>query len=334
MFNNIEFANPELFYLFILIPLFIAWYIWKYKSQHPELLVSTADGMKTSGKTLKQKLHHLPFILRILVFSLLIIVLARPQSSSTRRTVKTEGIDIVLSLDISSSMLAEDFKPNRLEAAKKTALAFIDARTNDRIGLVVFSAQSFTQCPITFDHAVLKNLFKSIKSADKMGIEDGTAIGMGLATAVDRLKDSKAKSKVIILLTDGVNNTGIVAPLTAAEIAHTFNIRVYTIGIGTRGMAPVPVMTPYGKQYMNMKVEIDEGVMKNIANITGGKYFRATNNKALKKIYNEIDKLEKTKIDESIFSRKTEMYLPFALAAGLLFLLDILLRFVYLRRIP
>ncbi len=334
MFNNMEFANPAFFYLFILIPIFIAWYIWKHRKQNPALLVSTNDGMKTSGKTLRQKLIHLPFILRILIFSLLIIVLARPQSSSTKRTVKTEGIDIVLSLDISTSMLAEDFKPNRLEAAKKTALKFIDARTNDRIGLVVFAAQSFTQCPITFDHAVLKNLFKSIKFADKMGIEDGTAIGMGLATAVDRLKDSKAKSKVIILLTDGVNNTGIVAPITAAEIAQAYNIRVYTIGIGTRGMAPVPVITPFGKQYMNMKVEIDEDVLKKIANITDGKFFRATSNKALEKIYKEIDKLEKTKIDESVFSRKTEMYLPFALAAGLLFLLDILLRFVYLRRIP
>lgn len=334
MFANMEFANPVFFWLFILIPVFIAWYIWKNKKMYPALSVSTSDGMKTSAKTVKQKLQQLPFILRIIVFSLLIIVLARPQSSSTSRTVKTEGIDIVLSLDISTSMLAEDFKPNRLEAAKETALEFLDARINDRIGLVVFAGQSFTQCPITFDHAILKNLFKSIKSADKMSIEDGTAIGMGLATAVDRLKDSKAKSKVIILLTDGVNNTGIVAPLTAADIAKAFNIRVYTIGIGSKGMAPVPVMTPFGKQYMNMKVEIDEDVLRKIASTTGGKYFRATGKKALEKIYKEIDKMEKTKIDESIFSRKSELYFPFALAAAILFLLDVLLRFIYLRRLP
>ncbi len=334
MFNNFEFANPEFFYLFILLPFIIAWYWWKHRKTQPTLKVSTSEGMKTSGKTFKQRILHLPFILRILVFSLLIIILARPQSSSSSRTVRTEGIDIVLSLDISTSMLAEDFKPNRLEAAKKTALDFIDDRITDRIGLVVFAGQSFTQCPITFDHAVLKNLFKSIKSADKMSIEDGTAIGMGLATAVDRLKDSKAKSKVIILLTDGVNNTGIVAPFTAADIAKAFNIRVYTIGVGSKGMAPYPVVTPFGKQYMNMKVEIDEKVLKQIASITGGTYFRATGNKALKKIYKEINKLEKTKIDESIFSRKSEEFFPFALAAAVLFLLDLLLRFVYLKQIP
>jgi Ca-activated chloride channel family protein len=329
-----EFANPGYFYLFILIPFVIVWYVWKYKKIYPALVVSASDGMKTSEKTFRQKILHLPFVLRLLVFALLIIVLARPQSSSSSRTVKTEGIDIVLSLDISTSMLAEDFKPNRLEAAKKTALEFIDERINDRIGLVVFAGQSFTQCPITFDHSVLKNIFQSIKSADKMAIEDGTAIGMGLATAVDRLKDSKAKSKVIILLTDGVNNTGIVAPITAADIAKAFNIRVYTIGVGTKGMAPYPAATPFGKQYMNMKVEIDEKVLKDIASITGGKFFRATGNKALKKIYKEIDKLEKTKIDESVFSRKSEEYYPFALAAAILFLLNIFLRFVYLRRIP
>ena len=199
---------------------------------------------------------------------------------------------------------------------------------------MVFAGQSFTQCPITFDHDVLKNLFESIKSSDKMAVEDGTAIGMGLATAVDRLKDSKAKSKVVILLTDGVNNTGIVAPITAAEIAKTFDIRVYTIGVGTKGKAPYPMQTPFGKQYVNVDVQIDEDVLKEISSITGGRYFRATGNKGLEKIYAEIDQLEKTKIDESIFSRKTEEFLPFALAAAGLFLLELLLRYVYLRRIP
>jgi len=231
-------------------------------------------------------------------------------------------------------MLAEDFKPNRLEAAKKTALKFIEDRVNDRIGLVVFAGQSFTQCPITFDHDVLKNLFSSIKASDKMAIQDGTAIGMGLATAVDRLKESRAKSKVVILLTDGVNNTGIVAPITAAEIAKTFDVRVYTIGVGSKGKAPYPMQTPFGKQYTNVDVEIDEAVLKDIASITGGKYFRATGNKGLEKIYTEIDKLEKTKIDESIFSRKTEEFLPFAIAAAILFFIELLIRYVYLRRIP
>jgi Ca-activated chloride channel family protein len=334
MFNAFEFAKPDFLYLLLLLPFVIAWYWWKHKTADPVLTVSVSKAMASGGRSFRQSLVHLPFILRIIIFVLLVIVLARPQSSSTNRTVTTEGIDIVISLDISTSMLAEDFKPNRLEAAKKTALEFIDARINDRIGLVVFAGQSFTQCPITFDHAVLKNLFQSIKSADKMSIEDGTAIGMGLATAVDRLKDSRAKSKVIILLTDGVNNTGIVSPLTAADIAKAFNIRVYTIGVGTRGKAPYPVMTPFGKQYMNVDVEIDESVLKQIAETTGGKYFRATGNKALENIYKEIDKLEKTKIDEAVFTRKTEEYYPFALAAAFLLLLDLLLRFVYLRKLP
>jgi len=334
MFDNIQFANPDFFYLFLILPVLIFWYFFRHKKNLPTLMVSTAEGFKQLDKTLRQRLIHLPFFIRVLVLSLLIIVLARPQTSSSSRTVKTEGIDIVMSLDISTSMLAEDFKPNRLEAAKKTALKFTEDRINDRIGLVVFAGQSFTQCPITFDHDVLKNLFESIKSSDKMAVEDGTAIGMGLATAVDRLKDSKAKSKVVILLTDGVNNTGIVAPITAAEIAKTFDIRVYTIGVGTKGKAPYPMMTPFGKQYVNVDVQIDEDVLKEISSITGGRYFRATGNKGLEKIYAEIDKLEKTKIDESIFSRKTEEFLPFALAAAGLFLLELLLRYVYLRRIP
>jgi Ca-activated chloride channel family protein len=245
--------------------------------------------------------------------------------------VNTEGIDITIALDISTSMLAEDFKPNRLEAAKKAATEFINARINDRIGLVVFSSTSFTQCPITFDHDVLKNLFKSVKSGM---IEDGTAIGMGLATAVDRLKDSKAKSKVIILLTDGINNTGIVAPLTAAEIAKTYGVRVYTIGVGTKGKAPYPMQTPFGTQYVNVDVQIDEDVLRKIASTTNGKYFRAVGNKALENIYKEIDKLEKTKIDESVFSRKTEEFLPLAIIAGALLLFEVLFRYFYLRKIP
>jgi len=334
MIANIEFANPEFFYLLLIIPIIILWYILKHRNRTPALTISTSEGLEILNKTFKQRLLHLPLLLRVLILILLVVVLARPQTSSSSRSVKTEGIDIVMSLDISTSMLAEDFKPNRLEAAKKTALKFIEDRVNDRIGLVVFAGQSFTQCPITFDHDVLKNLFSSIKASDKMAIQDGTAIGMGLATAVDRLKESRAKSKVVILLTDGVNNTGIVAPITAAEIAKTFDVRVYTIGVGSKGKAPYPMQTPFGKQYTNVDVEIDEAVLKDIASITGGKYFRATGNKGLEKIYTEIDKLEKTKIDESIFSRKTEEFLPFAIAAVILFLIELLIRYIYLRRIP
>ena len=331
MFDGIIFANPEWFYLFIAIPFVIIWYIFKIKKQQTVINVPSVQGYINKKKTIKQMLFHIPFIIRIIVISLIILIIARPQTSSSNRTVTTEGIDIVIALDISTSMLSEDFKPNRLEAAKKAASEFIDARINDRIGLVIFSAKSFTQCPITFDHDVLKNLFKSVKSGM---IEDGTAIGMGLATAVDRLKDSKAKSKVIILLTDGINNTGIVAPLTAAEIAKTYGIRVYTIGVGTKGKAPYPVETPFGKQYVNIDVQIDEDVLKDIASTTHGRYFRAVGNRALENIYTEIDKLEKTRIDESVFSRRTEKFYPLALAAGILLLVEILLRNFYLRKLP
>jgi Ca-activated chloride channel family protein len=331
MFDDIKFANPEFFYLFIIIPLLVVWYILKRKKLSTSVNMSSLSGFLTTKKSIRQKLIHVPFIVRVLVLSFIILVLARPQTSSSNKMVNTEGIDITIALDISTSMLAEDFKPNRLEAAKKAATEFINARINDRIGLVVFSSTSFTQCPITFDHDVLKNLFKSVKSGM---IEDGTAIGMGLATAVDRLKDSKAKSKVIILLTDGINNTGIVAPLTAAEIAKAYGVRVYTIGVGTKGKAPYPMQTPFGTQYVNVDVQIDEDVLRKIASTTNGKYFRAVGNKTLENIYKEIDKLEKTKIDESVFSRKTEEFLPLAIIAGALLLFEVLFRYFYLRKIP
>jgi Ca-activated chloride channel family protein len=253
----------------------------------------------------------------------LIIVLARPQKTDKFQDVSTEGIDIVLTQDISGSMLARDFKPDRLEAAKNIATEFISGRPYDRIGLVVFSGESFTQCPLTTDHAVLINLLREIQSGM---IEDGTAIGMGLATAVNRIKDSQAKSKVIILLTDGVNNKGEIAPATAAGIAKTFGIRVYTIGVGTQGMAPYPVQTPYGMQYQNMPVEIDEEILQQISQTTGGKYFRATDNDSLEKIYKEIDKLEKSKIDVKQFSRKEERYMIPALIAFCLLVIEIITR--------
>lgn len=329
--NDIIFANPDFFYLFIFIPLIIVWYIFKHRKLDPSIKISTIEGFGSSQSSFRQKFIHLSFVLRILTLSLIIIVLARPQSSSSKKSVKTEGVDIVMALDLSTSMLAQDFKPNRLEAAKSTAIDFIKERPDDRIGLVVFAGESFTQCPVTIDHDVIINLFSGLKTGL---IEDGTAIGMGLATAVNRLKESKAKSKVIILLTDGVNNTGLISPETAADIAATFQIRVYTIGVGTKGYAPYPVQTPFGIQMQNMKVQIDENLLRKIANLTGGKYFRATNNRALKRIYNEIDKMEKTKVDVSIFTRKNEEFFPFALAAGLLFLLELLLRLIVFRKIP
>ncbi len=328
--NNITFANPYAFYLLILIPLLIAHYIWRYKKSFSTLNVSTFQGLEKAKPTLKLRFRHLPFVLRVAALVFFIITLARPQSSTSNKEFKTEGVDIVLALDISGSMTAEDLQPNRIEAAKKTALQFIEERNDDRIGLVVFSGKSFTQCPVTIDHEVLKNLFEGIKTGM---IEDGTAIGLGLATSIDRLKDSKAISKVIILLTDGINNRGI-SPLTASDLAKTFNIRVYTIGVGTKGKAPIPVKTPFGSQYVYEDVKIDEDMLTKIADATNGKYFRATSNKSLEKIYEEINKLEKTKIDEMIFSKKYEEFLPFALAGLGLILLEVFLNLFVFRKIP
>ncbi|NPA36259.1 MAG: VWA domain-containing protein [Chlorobi bacterium] len=329
--GHLTFLHPQFLFLFILIPLFIAWYIWKQKDMQASLQISTLRGFGKAPVSKKIYLRHLIFALRMLVISLLIIVLARPQSTNSIRNVSTEGIDIVMALDISSSMLAEDFKPNRLEAAKEVAIQFVKGRPNDKIGLVIFAAESFTQCPLTTDHKVLINLFKDIHVNM---LEDGTAIGMGLATAVARIKDSKAKSKVIILLTDGMNNRGEIAPMTAAEIAKTFGVRVYTIGVGTMGMAPYPVQTVFGKQYQQMEVKIDENLLRNIADLTGGKYFRATDKNKLKAIYDEIDKMEKTKIEVKEYTKRKEEYLLFAVMAGLLLLLEILLKNTVLRNLP
>jgi len=297
------------------------------------LKVSSMKGFDELKPSFKQYFRHSLIVLRIISIALLIVVLARPQSRSSWKDVKTEGIDIVMSLDISGSMLAKDFKPNRLEAAKTVAQDFIDSRPNDRIGLVIFSGESFTQCPLTSDHAVIKNLFSGIKTGM---VKDGTAIGNGLATAVTRVKDSKAKSKVIILLTDGVNNQGSVAPLTAAEIAKAFNIRVYTIGVGTRGKALSPVaMYPDGSyQYGYVDVTIDEESMGEIATMTGGKYFRATDNDKLKEVYKEIDRLEKTIFEEKNFTNKAEHFLPFAIGAALLLLIEFVLKNTVLKTTP
>lgn len=276
-------------------------------------------------------MRHILFALEVLAVVFLVFALSRPQSSNNWQTYTSEGIDIVLALDISSSMLARDFTPDRLEAAKEVATKFILERPQDKIGLVIFAGESFTQCPLTTDQAVLVNLLREVKSGV---IEDGTAIGLGLANAVNRLKDSPAKSKVVILLTDGVNNRGAIAPATAAELAKTYGIRVYTIGVGTYGEAPYPVQTPFGTQLQKVPVEIDEEGLQQIAALTGGKYFRATDNNKLKQIYQEIDQLEKSKIEVKHFSKKNEQYFIFGLVGMCLLVLQVLLRYTLLRKIP
>jgi len=321
--NGIKFAEPLFLYLLVLIPAMVAFYILKQQKTTASLRMPGLQPFENAGITFRHYLRHILFACRTLGIALLIIVLARPQATSKFQDISTEGIDIVLTMDISGSMLARDFKPDRLDAAKDVATEFISGRPYDRMGLVVFSGESFTQCPITTDHAVLINLLREIQSGM---IEDGTAIGMGLATAVNRIKDSKAKSKVIILLTDGVNNRGAIAPATAAGIAKTYGIRVYTIGVGTQGVAPYPVQTPFGMQYQDMQVEIDEAILKDIAQTTGGKYFRATDNDKLVQVYKEIDKMEKSKIDVRQFSRKEEKYFLPAMIAFCLLAFEILIR--------
>ncbi|EKN11936.1 vWA domain-containing protein [Parabacteroides goldsteinii] len=326
------FANPTYLYLLLLLIPMIGWYIWKLCKSQASLQVSSSEAFDAPGATSwKVYLRHVPFILRMAAVTVLIIILARPQSTNSWQNTSTEGIDIVLAMDISSSMLAQDLKPNRLEASKDVAASFINGRPNDNIGLVVFAAESFTQCPLTTDHTVLLNLFKDIQPGI---IQDGTAIGLGLANAVSRIKDSQAKSKVIILLTDGVNNAGEIAPVTAAEIAKTFGIRVYSIGVGTQGMAPYPFQTAFGVQYQDIPVEIDEATLKQVAATTGGQYFRATDNASLKEIYSEIDKMEKTKISVQQYSKKQEEYKNWALLLFALLLVEILLRNTLLRNIP
>ncbi len=323
MFKGIEFAQPGFLWLLLLVPVMIAYYVWREQKLYGSLSVSSLRGFWTPGQHLFRSMRHSVLVFRVLALSALIVAMARPQSSFSWQNSTTEGIDIIIASDISGSMLAEDFQPNRLEAGKNIGIDFIKGRPNDRIGLVIFSGESFTQCPLTIDHEVLINQYLQIKNGM---IDDGTAIGMGLATAVNRLKDSEAKSKVVILLTDGSNNMGSIPPLTAAEIAKQFNIRVYTVGIGTHGFAPYPVQTPMGVQYQKMPVDVDEGTLTKIANTTGGKYFRATDNEALKTIYNQIDKLEKAKIDVTQYHKKTEMFFPFAAIALALLLLEFIFK--------
>ncbi|MBS1772876.1 MAG: VWA domain-containing protein [Bacteroidetes bacterium] len=328
--KHLSFANPAYFGLLLLIPFMIWWQQRSKRNDNPSIRLTTLSGIANVKPTWKVRFRPVLFVLRVLSLVALSIALARPQSSNTTENIDSEGVDIVLSIDVSGSMLAEDFQPNRVEAAKKVALNFVDQRPTDRLGLVIFSGESFTQCPITIDHNVLKEQLSQIKSGLLM---DGTAIGMGLATAVDRLRYAKGKSKVIILLTDGVNNTGLIDPITALEIAKSYKVRVYTIGVGTEGQAPFPMQTPFGIQKQMMPVQIDEALLTKIAKETGGKYYRARNNKALESIYADIDKLEKTKVEISSYKHYAELFFPFALVAIICLLLEMVLRYTVFRSI-
>lgn len=325
------FEYPRLLCLLALPLLLVLHYLYlELRGRRPHLRVSTAAPWLAGGRSVLSVLRHLPFVLRIAALSLIIIALARPRSSSQMEKIDSEGIDIVFAMDVSTSMLARDFKPDRISAAKDIAIEFIAQRPSDRMGIAVFAGESYTQCPLTTDRATLINLMKEVQTDL---IEDGTAIGNGLATAVARMMDSDAKSRVVILLTDGVNNSGEIAPLTAAEIAKTYGVRVYTIGVGANGTAPYPVMTPWGVELQNMKVEIDEDLLKSISETTGGRYFRATDNTKLAEIYSEINKMEKARTTVDSFPVYKELFPSYALAALVLLLLELTLRLL-IRRMP
>jgi Ca-activated chloride channel family protein len=330
MFGD-KFANPVFLWLLLLLAA-IGYYLWRRRKKMTVVLqFSSLRVFSKIPRTVRERMRHIPIGLRMMGIALFIIALARPQSVSDKQNISTEGIDIVLELDISGSMLAEDFNPNRIDAAKQVASEFIDGRTNDRIGLVVFSAESFTQCPLTTDYSILKNLLRDVKNGM---IADGTAIGLAIANGVNRLKDSKAKSKVMILLTDGVNNRGEIDPITAARIAGTYSIRIYTVGVGAQGEAPYPVQTPFGIRRQMMPVDLDEKVLTQVADMTGGKYFRATDNRKLKAIYKEIDQLERTKIEVTAYKRYSELYGGWLLAGLIAILLEIGLTSTILRKNP
>ena len=331
-----EFANKEYFALLLLLIPYILWYFLYRKNSEPTMRMSATAMYRYAAKSWRIRIMHLPMLLRCVAFVMLVCIMARPQTHNSWDNKQVEGIDIMLVMDVSTSMLAEDLKPNRMEAAKSVAAEFISDRPNDNIGLTIFAGEAFTQCPMTTDHASLLNLLHTVRTdiAARGIISDGTALGMGIANAVSRLKDSKAKSKVAILLTDGSNNMGDISPLTSAQIAKSFGIRVYTIGVGTNKVAPYPMPVAGGTQYVNIPVEIDTKTLDNIARTTDGSFYRATNNRELSRIYKDIDKLEKTKMDVKRFSRRYEAYQPFALALFIVLLAEILLRTVVLRRIP
>lgn len=331
-FSDIIFANKWYFYLlFALIPL-IALYIWRFSKSRPTLQYSTFMGIKKVGKTIRHYLRHVAFVFLILSVVAFVFALARPQVHDSMQNKSVEGIDIIMAVDVSTSMLARDFKPDRLEAAKNVAIKFISGRQNDRIGVVVFSGESYMLCPLTTDHSVLINQFQNIKTGL---MEDGTAIGTGLGIAIRGFEDSEAKSKVIILLTDGENNAGEMAPKFAASLAKEFGIRIYTIGVGSRGMAPYPFIDAMGRTvYQNVEVKIDEETMEGIANESEGKYFRATDNASLAKVYEEIDQLEKVKINVNNYSKKTDLFQPFVILGCVLLLLSIMINLFVFRNIP
>lgn len=325
------FEYPKLLWLLVLPLLLVLHYIWmEFKGRKPHLEVSCALQWRQGGHSVLSVLRHLPFVLRTLALVLIVLCIARPRSSSEMEHIDTEGIDIVFAMDVSTSMLARDFQPDRISAAKDIAIEFIAQRPSDRMGIAVFAGESYTQCPLTTDRATLINLMKEVQTDL---IEDGTAIGNGLATAVARLKDSDAPSRVVILLTDGVNNRGEISPETAAEIARTYNVRVYTIGVGANGTAPYPVMTPWGPDVQNVKVEIDEALLKEMAESTGGRYFRATDNTKLAEIYGEINKMEKARTTVDSFPVYKELYLKYALIALACIVLELIVK-VLLRRLP
>ena len=331
-----EFANKEYLLLLVLILPYLIWYVMYRKKAEPTMRMSDTFAFRYAPKSWKVMLMPLSMILRILAFTMTVLVLARPQTQNSWSNKSVEGIDIMLAMDVSTSMLAEDLKPNRIEAAKQVASEFIAGRPDDNIGLSIFAGEAFTQCPMTTDHASLLNLLMNVRTdiAARGLIEDGTAIGMGLANAVSRLKESKAKSKVVILLTDGSNNRGDISPMTAAEIAKSLGIRVYTIGVGTNNVAPYPMPVAGGVQYVNIPVEIDTKTLSEIAVATEGDFYRATNTRELRNIYKEIDQLEKSLLNVKTFSKRYEAYQPFALVAVLALLLEILLRITIFRRIP
>ena len=327
------FKNPYMFILLLALIPYIVWYVLRSKKSQPAMKMPEVAKYRYVPRTWRMYLMHMPFLLRNILLALVVIILARPQSKNTWSDTDVEGVDIMLAVDVSTSMLAQDFKPNRVEALRKIAQQFIESRQNDNIGLTIFAGEAYSQCPLTTDHAVLMNLYNDVdcNMAATGILEDGTAIGDGIMNALLRLRDSQAKSKVLILLTDGVNNTGNISPLTAAEIAKKNKVRIYTIGIGKNGMAPYPL--PTGGTVM-MPVEIDEKMMTDISESTGGRYFRATRNTELEEIYRDIDKLERTKFSVKEYSKRTELFEPFAWAALCVLVLEILLRVVILRRLP
>ena len=331
-----EFASKEYFILLILLIPYILWYFLYRKKSEPTMQMSDTFPYRYAPKSWRMRLVNLPMILRCIAFTLIVIVMARPQTHNSWDNKQVDGIDIMMALDVSTSMLAEDLKPNRIEAAKNVASEFIADRPNDNIGLTIFAGEAFTQCPMTTDHSSLINLLQSVRTdiAARGLISDGTAVGMGLANAVSRLKNSKSKSKVVILLTDGSNNMGDISPMTSAQIARSLGIRVYTIGLGTNKVAPYPMPVAGGVQYVNIPVEIDTKTLSDIAAVTEGNFYRATNNRELKQIYKDIDKLEKTKMDVKTYSKRYEAYQPFAIAALLVLLFELILRTTVLRRIP